>query len=103
MQYLPYFGQYIYIGGGVGGGSGEPRTWYTFVAEHPWGTGPFTNGVAGTWTLIDTHIWDPGLYQMSVMPISVAANGGQTLTVITASDPGSSNYTAWLIPATMNS
>jgi hypothetical protein len=99
MQYLPYFQQYIFIGGG---NPSTPQTWYTYVAQHPWGNGPYSTGVAGTWDLIDTHNWGYDIYQQMPMPKSVMVDGGRTFTVSAARAPASGFYSLSLITATPN-
>jgi hypothetical protein len=99
-QYLPHYGQYLYVGETTPTGSPYTTTTDAFVANQPWG--PYTHFAQQT-------INPQGYYFPAISPKSLVS-GGQQVTLIESGnfltndnnpgDPGN-YYTMWLQPVTM--
>jgi hypothetical protein len=97
-QYLPAFGQYLYVASQIGPPT-STKVWYPWVAPHPWGPWTLLSGSETTW-------YPQGFYHPYVCPKSVAADGGRHISMTTAADytqtsANGGQYTLWIISTTL--
>jgi hypothetical protein len=104
MTYLPYWKKYILIDYKWNAFPSPPSSiWDVYQGDHPWGPWVWRQG--NTWASPGTAqtLSSYGFYMMGLMPKSVAADGGQTFTLLTTGDYNvSSQYTMYIVPVTVN-